>query len=149
MRISVFDSRELLAVLAATRTLDREARKIIRRETKTVVQKAWQEGLERRASTRLERRVLVKTARAQASDQNVTLRSAASTRRLSGGLQPSTQWVGAELGSDDDPQFKFRNKKGYVVFPTVAEVIPRLAALWVQTWVRTAHEAFEGRSTGG
>lgn len=41
-------------------------------------------------------------------------------------------------------QFPAANKTGYVVYPAARKVIPRVAALWVQTVIRTLHEAFEG-----
>ncbi len=166
MRISVLDSRQLLLVVTAMRGLDREARKHIRRVTKPVVQKEWQWGLAQRAETRLEHRVLVDTARVAVSDQNVTLKSAGSTRELTGGLAPSWGWAGVEYGADLKPstytrwtkrgravkitrtsghQFKHRAKSGHVVFPTAADLIPRLASLWVQTWVRAFHDATEGK----
>jgi hypothetical protein len=41
-------------------------------------------------------------------------------------------------------QFKPYDKEGYVVYPAARKVIPRVAALWVSTVIRTLHEAFEG-----
>lgn len=38
-----------------------------------------------------------------------------------------------------------RNEKGYVVFPAARAVIPRVAALWTSTVIRTMHDAFEGK----
>ena len=42
-------------------------------------------------------------------------------------------------------QFLPANKNGYVVYPAARKVIPRVAALWVSTVIRTMHDAFEGK----
>lgn len=167
MRISVFDSKELQATLLAIRGFDRELKKQIRTHTKRIAQPQWQKAVRDQAMTRLEHRVLVDTARVQVSDQNVMLRSAAIGRSLSGGLKPSESWAGVAFGADQEKtstysatsnkgkrydvtrrtrrQLRPRNKKGYVVYPAAAEMIPKIAALWVQTTVRTFHELFEKR----
>jgi hypothetical protein len=42
-------------------------------------------------------------------------------------------------------QYQPRDRRGRVVMPAAAKVIPRLASLWVQTTVRTFYEAIEKR----
>ena len=48
-------------------------------------------------------------------------------------------------GRHTQHQFEAPNKDGYIVYPAARKVIPRVAALWVSTVVRTMHEAFEGK----
>lgn len=167
MRISVFNSKELQGVIVAMKSFDREVAKQIRKATKAVVEKIWQDAVREEASTRLEHRVLVNTARVAVSDQNVTLKSAQIGRKLSGGLLPSQSYAAVEFGADRQTkttyeatskkgtrytvtrrtrsQLRPRKQAGYVVFPAAARVIPRIASLWVQTTVRTFYELIERR----
>lgn len=158
MRISVFASKELQAIVPLLKSFDVNLRREIRRSTKTVAQPAWQEEVRGNVNTRLETRVLADTARVSVSDQNVMLQSANVGRALSGGAKPSEIYHSAEFGADQNfvrngrhtrRQFKPRNLKGYVVYPAAARLIPRLASLWVQTTIRTAYESFEGKGSNG
>lgn len=166
LRISVYSSRELQGLIARLRTADRETRKAIRQATRTAALPIWQDSLRAYATTRLEVRVLADTGRVKVSDQNVALTSATIGRRLSGGLNPKTDYHEVEFGAVDRDayhryeakrggkyywvrrrtmrQFKERQQTGHVVYPAAAAAIPRLASLWVQTAVRTMHEILEG-----
>lgn len=167
MRISVFGSRELQTVILGLKNQDRDARKEIRQRTKAMAQPEWQKAVAEQASTRLENRVLAATARVTVSDQNVQLQSARIGRKLSGGLLPTKSYAAVEFGGDraatntyearsrlgkryqvtrrTRAQLRPSNRTGYAVYPAAARMIPRLAALWVQTYVRTLHEKLEGR----
>lgn len=167
LRINVYGSRELQAILSAMRVLDRDTKGHIRRETKAIADTEWRRAVAERAGTRLEQRVLASTARATASDQNVTLKSAHIGRSLSGGLKPSEHYAAVEFGANRGSyttytrrsqrggthkvkrrtanQLRNRNRDGYAVYPAAAEIIPRIASLWVQTVTRGIHEAFERR----
>lgn len=170
LRISVHSSRQLQAIILAMKQLDKEVRKQIRQQTRQVVRPEWERALAEHASTRLEHRVLVQTARAQVSDQNVQLQSARVGRSLSGGLKPSVHFAPVEFGANRNEfrpistkatrtatqtmrlkkrrtmrQFRPAKRQGYVVYPAAANIIPRIAALWAQTVARTTHEAFESR----
>lgn len=167
LRISVYSSHELQALISRLRTADRETRKAIRQATKGAALPIWQDSLRANATTALEVKVLANSGRVRVSDQNVTLTSATVGRKLSGGLNPKVDYHAVEFGAVDREaftqyearrngkafqvrrrtlrQFKPRNTKGYVVYPAAAEAIPRLASLWVQTAVRTLHELIEGK----
>lgn len=171
IRIDVYKSRELLATIYAIRSIDKTLTKIIRRETKRIAQPEWVRALGRRASTALERRVLVDTAVVTVSDNNVRLASASKGRKLSGGLNPKEHWGPVERGLPPKDKtygrkgragntgtgkphevtrkvgtaFRPRNNKGYVFLPSAREMVPRIAALWVQTTVRTIANALEGK----
>lgn len=165
LRISVYSSAELRAILSAARYIDRDTRAAIRKGTREHGRQVWQQELAQAADSRLEHRVLVQTGRVKASDRNITLTSATVGRKLRGGLLPSRDFGPVEFGADDErvtysrrspagrdhrvtrntrAQFKSRNPKGNVVYPAASRAIPRLASLWVQTAVRAIHEAFEG-----
>lgn len=159
LRISVFDSKILQATILAIRAANKDLQGEIRRFTKSELAPEWQAGLASRASTALESRVLVDTARVTVSNQNITLKSASVGKSLSGGLQPKLDYAPVAFGADPakvaayethskrgkpyrvtrhtQRQFKPAIKSGYVVYPTAANIIPRLASLWVQTAIRT------------
>ncbi|HWU29342.1 MAG TPA: hypothetical protein VN041_09665 [Microbacterium sp.] len=170
LRVSALSSRELLTVLRGLRTLDRDTKRHLRQSLKDMVLTAWQAELAKHASTSLESRVLVSTGRARVSDQNVRLTSASLSRSLSGGLKPSESYGPVEFGANPRPgakeeahsrkgtpftryrdpnrPFKKPNRRGYVVYPSAASIIPRVLAMYVQTFVRAIHEALEGKSNG-
>jgi hypothetical protein len=165
-RISVFSSAELQALIVAMRGLDSAVAKQVRRVTKGIIEPVWKSEIASRVRGVFQTRVLSDTARVAVSNQNVTLKSAHIGRSLSGGRKPSELMHAAEFGADRSHtktygaksrkgtrftvndrhtrnQFKSRKKTGYVVYQAVAEVIPRIASLWVQTYVRTTHEEIE------
>lgn len=166
MRLDVTKSRELQAALIAIRALDTTLAKFIRQQTKLIAQPEWMRALSRRASTALEARVLAATAVVTVSNQNVRVQSASKGRPLSGGLNPKAHYPAIEFGvtpakatyNRTSPKGKphkvtrttgtgmrGRNPQGYVFYPAAREMVPRLAALWVQTVVRTIATAFEGK----
>lgn len=170
LRVSAYSSRELLQVLRGLRNLDRDTKKQLRRNLKPMAEEAWKRALAEHANTRLEQRVLVDSGRVRVSDQNVRLTSASLSRSLSGGLKPSVSYGAVEFGAgprpgsqetatsrkgtqfqrtrDPNRPFKAPNRRGYVVYPAAASVIPRILAMYVQTFVRAIHEALEGKSNG-
>lgn len=160
IQVSARDSRELQAVLLAIASAGREIQSQLRRHTKRVAEPEWNKGLTRRASSRLDRKVLVKTSRVQVRDTNVVLRSGAvgqlkditrpvefggdrnqtktyTTRSPKGTRYKATRHTARQLG--------WRRKGGRVVWPTAEDLIPRMVALWAQTVIRTFHEAVERR----
>lgn len=164
MRISVLHSEKLQAVILAIRGFDRELQGQIRKATKTIGQPAWQSAVSAQASTRLQSVVIANTARMTVSNQNVTLKSGAVGRALSGGARPADIVRAAEFGAHPkrvnvtarsrkgkpyrytrtvNKGFGVPNRSGNAFFPAAARMIPRFAALWAQTTVRTIHEAFE------
>jgi hypothetical protein len=167
-RISVFESRELQGVILALKGMEKEIAKQIRKHTKDVVVPVWQKAVAENISTRLESRAFGNTARVAVSNQNITLSVASVGKPLSGGLNPRSQAHVVEFGADRSTVVSYearsargtnytvnkrrtramlreKNKKGYVFYPTVREVIPRIASLWIQTTVRAFHEAIEKR----
>lgn len=166
MRLDVTRSRELQATIYAVRSLDKTLAKIVRQQTKQVAVTEWRAAVERRASTALERKVVAATAVVSVTNQNVRVQSAGKGRPLSHGLNPKTDYAAVEFGKvparttyqrtspkgtphrvtrTTGTQLRGRNVKGYVFYPAAREMIPRLAALWVQTTVRTIGNALTGK----
>jgi hypothetical protein len=144
LRVSARSSAEIRATLLAIKTLDRDLRRELRSRTRKLATVDWERAMSRHASTELERRVLVDTARVSVSDQNVRIRSAGSSRPAgSGGIVPRVHGRGVEFGSSRTRSLPRRRRQGYVFFPAAADMIPQLLALWVQTTVRTIAEALE------
>ena len=161
LRIDAKSSRELQALILSVRRANKEVQAQIRKNTKPMVQAEWQKGLAQEAMTRFEHRVLVETARVTVSNQNVKLKAGGLSKKLSGGGRArdlagvaefgagqrkpiqSTSTKGKKFQRQGTNQFRHYKKSGHVVYPTAARIIPRLASLWVQTAVRTFHEALE------
>lgn len=167
LRLDVYSSRELQAAIIAMRQTDKAILTNIRKYTRGVIVPEFQKSMAQHAHTNLEHRVLVRNARATVSNQNITLRAGKVGKQLSGGLMPSRDAHAVEFGGNREKQTSYsarsrkgksfqvtrrtqaqlrpRNRKGYVFYPTAAEMIPRIASLWVQTIVRTIAEGLEGK----
>lgn len=166
LRINVKSSKALMATILELKGMPAELSKQTRAAIKTVSNDEWQEAVRGRVTTRLETRVLSDTARVAVTNQNVTLKSATVGKSLSGGFKPSQLVKAVEFGADQNRvttykatsrkgksytvrnrhtarQFKSTSRSGYAVYTAAARIIPRIASLYVQTTVRTLHEAFE------
>lgn len=167
MRIDIYGSRELQAVVLSLRRAEKDIQKNIRTYTKSLLFPEWTKALAERAETRLEHRTLVSTGRIQMSNQNIKLKSASLSRPLSGGLIPSRDGAAVEFGANREEkttydaisstgksyrvtrrtrrQLRPKTVQGYVFYPAARAMIPRFASLWVQTTIRTFRDALEGR----
>lgn len=146
--VSVRQSAHLRATVLALRAAPREIRADVRKQTRLVAVPAWRAALEQQATTVQQSRMLVNTARITVSDQSVRVRSASSKRRvLSGGATPYQHGKAFEFGSNrgHGRQLPAARRGGYVFYPALAEMAPRIISLWVQTAVRVVYEALEGR----
>jgi hypothetical protein len=167
VRISVHVSPELQAMLARIKELPAEVRKQVRVATKGAALPIWQESVGLHVQSRAEGLAFGRTARVAVTDRGVMLQAARVGKPLRGGLDPRTQWHALEFGGTPDTvrgvamtsrkgraytatrhtqrQLRPRRRTGYVVFPAVADAVPRLFSLWLQTITRAGHEALEGR----
>lgn len=167
MRISVHVSPQLQAMLTRIRELPADVRKQVRVQTKADALPIWREEVGSNVHSRLEGLVFGRTARVAVTDRGVRLQAARVGKALCGGLDVKTQWHAVEFGGDPDVrrkvetrsragraytatrhtqrQLRPRNRTGYVVFPAVADSVPRLMSLWLQTIVRAGHDALDGR----
>ena len=167
-RISVIASRPMRTIITAWSQLPRENKKQIRTQTKNVIAPEWRKAVEAEAASDLERRVIAANARIAVSDRNVTLRAGGSRRALTGGLIPAVHNRAVEFGANRQRTRTYTGKsrrgrayqltrhtqrqlppfrrQGYVFYPAVAKMTPRIAALWMQTWARGIHEVMEGKN---
>lgn len=146
--MSVRQSAHLRATVLALKSAPREIRADVRAQTRAVAAPEWRKALEQQAHTVQHTRMLVNTARIAVSDQSVRVRSAASKRKvLSGGAVPFLHARAFEFGSGKGHgrQLPRPNRRGYVFYPALAEMAPRIISLWVQTSVRVVHNALEGK----
>ncbi len=156
--IDVRVSSELQATVFAFKTAAPNVRREMRKAARQGINKIWAPGLRSRADNRMERQVLVRGARAKVESDTFSLQAATSQRALSGGLDPYSQWPGVEFGATTKvrevyvysrragrsfprdqvagAQFKPRKKSGYVIYPTVRDVGPKVVAAWVRGAVR-------------
>lgn len=158
-RISLLVSKELQTLTQAVKEIPREVAAENRKHTRINAEPIWRESVRGNVTTRLETRVLSDTARVSVSDTNVMLKSAV-VGKMADGTPKSRLASAAEFGADPNKmiqsktkggksytrrrgrQFKAPRRGGYVVYPAARDSIPRLASLWVQTTIRTIHEAF-------
>lgn len=148
--ISVRESAHLKAVVIAMQVADRDIAANVRKETRTVAAPAWREELRARPASEAQSRMLVDTARVAVSSNTVTLTSATSKRKaLSGGATPAGQGKAFEFGSSGPHaargQLPHNRRGGYVVYPSLAKVAPRIISLWAQTVMRTVGDSLEGK----
>jgi hypothetical protein len=170
-RIDVERSRVLQAAILSLRTATTDTRRHVRQVMKSKLQPEFTKQIAERAvmsnQPRLSSAVLVRGAQIQISDQNVRMRTAASSRALSGGLVPNALGKAVEFGANPGKQSTYTRRSvkgrphkvtrhasrqmprtrrgGWAFYPTVENLLPRFAALWAQTAIRAVHEAFEGR----
>ena len=167
IRVKVAGVEALDAAALLMKNADAELATAVRKHTQAIGDPDWQEAVRGRTTTALEVRTLADTAKLLVAKSGVTLRSAATKRPLSGGLVPSQNWPAVEFGNWPEHtktyttrsrkgrsyeatrhtarQLKPKTKSGHVVYPAAAAMIPRIAALWAQTVVRTVHEMIEGK----
>jgi hypothetical protein len=159
-RISLLVDSPLRDMLLAARALPAEVRKEINTQTKRAAEPIWFDETRGRASTRLQQRALVNSARVGVTARNVFLR-AGSVGKLSSGTPVSVVAKAAEYGANPSKPVMQRSRKGkkytrrmgnafgaprrggHVFNPAAQDSIPRFASLWVQTAVRTALDALE------
>jgi hypothetical protein len=160
-------SPQLEATLLAIRLAGKDLRKELYARSRATILPEWQSSLSDKAgANRLAQRVLVSSARVNIGTRGIELTSAKSTKAISkGGLIPAINFAAIEFGASwrtatiagrrgakayrysrqINTAFKHRQRKGYIVYPTANIIITRLAALWVQTTVRTFRDAVESK----
>ena len=159
-------SPQLEATILAIRLAGKDLRRDIYARSRATILPEWQASLSDRAgANRLAQRVLVSSARVNIGTRGIELTSAKSSKAIKGGLIPSINFAAIEFGAswrkatvqgrrgstrytytrELNTAFKHRKRAGYIVYPAATIIIKRLAALWVQTTVRTFHEAIEAQ----
>lgn len=163
--LSTRDSRELRAMVLAIKTANRDMRKTITARMRETMNPVWRQAVAENITWDMERRVLNAGVRVAAGNPP-TLQGATSRRRVGRSLIPTDDWAGFEYGADRAAYSRYerknragggyhvvqrrtmrhlrpRKRAGYVFGPAVAETLPRLASLAVQSVVRTYMDIFD------
>lgn len=155
--------REMEAAVVALRGIDKDVRRDLTKQTRAVVGPVWKQQVEKNATRAMDRAVLVPGTRVNVGARPALI-AASSRRALRGGLVPSESWRAYEFGGKRGLTKEYRGRRGgktfpvrrhtkrqlpefkkggRVLYPAVAEIAPRVFALWAQTVVRLVYKAFE------
>jgi hypothetical protein len=150
VQLDVRRSPSLTAAIQVMVTMPREAAKATRKYSKAVVQPEWKKGLAAHApAAQVFQTRLVRPSAAYISDTGVRLVSGKGdlVRQTEFGAarEHRTTYTrkGHRVTRRTQRQFYNYRAKGHVVYPTASDMIPRIAALWVQTIYRTVAEVIE------
>lgn len=159
MRLDVRQSPELTAFIQGLAVMPKEVNAQIRAHSKGVIVPEWKKGLAERAPARIFFDRLVNTGTAYVSDRNVRLvagsdRAKGFPRETEFGayredytsyVRRSRKGGSHKVTRRTQRQFWHYKKGGWVVYPTVSDMIPRIASLWVQTGLRTIGDLIDGK----
>lgn len=150
MQLDARRSPSLSAAIQVMTTMPREAAKETRKYSKTVIVPEWKKALQNAAPpARIFQDRLVRPSTVYVTDRGVRLVSG------KGPFVKQTEFgayrekfntyrrEGHPVRRRTQRQFWNYTKKGRVVYPSASEMIPRVAALWVQTIYRTVAEVIE------
>lgn len=163
---SVHSMAEFKAAALALRAAPKEMRREINAATRNTGNVIWREEINRAASSKMDRLVLVKGARIKAGNPAQAI-AASSRRPLSDGLVPDRDYAGFEFGSrrrSGTTTYKRKSRRGgthtvtrrtrrqlpakpspgsgRVAYTAWFRSGPRLVSLWTQTIYRIVYEAF-------
>lgn len=162
-RVRIEGVREMQAAVVALRAIDKDMRRDLNKGTRAVVGPVWKQAVESNATRAMDRTVLVPGTRVNVGSRP-SLIAASSRKTLRGGLVPTDSWKAYEFGGLRGKTTKYRGRRGgrsfdverrtkrqlpefrkggRVLYPAVADVAPRVFALWAQTVVRLVYKAFE------
>lgn len=155
MQLDVRRSPSLTAAIQVMTTMPREAAKETRKYSKAVIVPEWKKALSASApAARIFQDRLVKPSTVYVTDRGVRLVSGR------GPFVRQTEFGGARekyntyrregrpVRRRTQRQFWNYRPKGHVVYPSAENMIPRVAALWVQTIYRTVNEVIERHIRG-
>ena len=148
-------SPSLTAAIQVMTTMPREAAKATRKYSKTVIVPEWKKGLQASAPPgRIFQDRLVKPSTVYVTNRGVRLVAG------KGPLIRQTEFgaarekyetysrEGRRVRRRTQRQFWNYRDRGHVVYPTASDMIPRIAALWIQTIYRTVAETIERHIRG-
>lgn len=171
VRASARTSSLLRATVLALKQIDKPVRQQIAKETRETMNPAWREVIATHAGgSRMDNLVFGKGARIAAGNpaRLVSTSSRRPLRKGTNGFVPNDMGRLLEFptatpgkvstyrrrsGNGGTHEVKrrtmtglpMRRSGGRVVYPAVAEVMPRFVSMWVQIVVRNIHEAYEGK----
>lgn len=150
MQLDVRRSPSLTAAIQVMTTMPREAAKETRKYSKAVIAPEWKKALSAEApAAEIFQDRLVKPSTVYVGDSGVRLVAG------KGALVRQTEFGAARekfntyrrdghnVTRRTQRQFWNYRDEGHVVYPAAADIIPRIAALWVQTIYRTVAETIE------
>ena len=161
-RISLLVDSPLRDLLIALRAVPAEARRNVTKYTGQNAEPIWFEETRGQASTRLQQRALVNTARVGVATRNIYLRSGG-VGVMSSGAPVSDVAFGAEFGGNPQKVITQTSRKGKrynrrlggvfgaprrggnVVYPAARKSIPRVASVAIQSAYRALLDALDGR----
>lgn len=165
LKVDAASDRQVQATVALLKLAPSRVRTVMRQAARKALNRLWRPALQARATSTLQRRALVAGARANVGSDDFTLLAATRSRPLSGGLVPTTQWHGPELGmAPRTAEVKiqgrarrqiigrnlgYRTKKGKVVYPAAREVAPQVVATWTEAVVAGAFKGTEAETVKG
>lgn len=164
--LRVGDDSRLDAVIYGLKLVERDTKNQINRATRANLKPIWQQELSRRmsGSDDFTRKMIGKGL--VAGGNPPVMRAATSRRALSpGGLVPDSDYFLAEFGGRSTLYSRYRRRSknggthdvrrrtmlglppairnGRVAYPAASDVAPRMASMWVQTFVRSVYDAVE------
>lgn len=164
--LKVGDDSRLDAVVYGLKLVPREVRNAVNRETRATLKPIWQQELQRQAAGR-DPFTARMVGKGLVSGGNPPVMRAYTSRRplRPGGISPDAEGYLAEFGGRSSRSSTYRRRsanggrhdvtrrtmlglpqtisRGRVAYPAAAEVAPRMASLWVQTYVRAVYQALE------
>lgn len=159
-RISLLIDSPFRDMLILLRNVPNEATKQALKHARATAQPIWKEETAGRATTRVQQRVLVDSARVGVTGRNVLLRSGG-TGRLSSGTPVSDLRIAAEFGMNPGTQVRQRSRNGKpysrsvgktfggrapsgkVFYPAVRDASARVTSVIIQSVRRALFDAFD------
>lgn len=164
MTVSVGDAPAALrASVLALKVADREIRSDISKRMRGTMSPVWKSEVTQNltGAGRMEARMLVPGTRIAAGNPPALV-AASGNRKIGRGLTANRNAAGFEFGASDATRrqrsgrgpnktytrhvmrhLPARNRKGRVVYPAAAEVLPRVASFWAQSVIRAFMDAVE------
>lgn len=164
LAVSVGDAPAALrASVLALKAADKEIRSDISKRMRGTMSPVWKAEVTQHltGAGRMEAAMLLPGTRIAAGNPPALI-AASGNRKTKGGLTPNRHAAGWEFGSSDavhvqhsgrgpnraysrhtNRHLPARNRKGRVVYPAAAEILPRVASFWAQSVVRAFMDAVE------
>lgn len=161
---------ELRAATLALKAVDKELRRDMNAAVRDQLNPIWRESLAGKASTSLETKLLVKGARvaagnpprmiASSSKRTVSKRSTLVADKHGRAFEFGTKepekyrtYTRKNRGGSGSHQVTRRTRRqlpaykpqGRVIFPAVADTMPRMVSLWASLILKKVYDAFEGK----
>lgn len=160
-RISLLIDSPFRDMLILLRNVPNDAGKQAMKYARAQAQPIWTDEMGGRASTRIQQRVLVDSARVGATARNVFLRSGG-VGRLSTGTPVADLRVAAEFGMNPDTRVPYRRNgkvytrrigtmfggraaKGKVFYPAAREASARVLSVIIQSFRRELFDALDAK----